>query len=336
MAATRTRTLPDLMKRIRALAPHQRDALRAALAADESSSSPTAGKQVSPSVCPRCGAESPLRYGRVRGEQRWRCVACKRTFGALAGTPLVGLRHKSEWQEFGKALSRGLTVAEAAIKCGIHRNTAFRWRRRLLSAPARPGPGRRLQSRSAAPRAEPDGRVLRSRRALRASLLKLMELRQFDQITIRQITDEAGVSYATFFRHYTSKQQLLNEIATEEVRGLLAMALPLVENFPADTSSSLKLCEHVDDHRSLWGVLLNGGAAPALKEECIRVTLEYAEARKGPWLPLDLGSLHGASASIEILAWWLRSAPRYPPERIAAIIDHLVVAPLISAGLRQG
>ncbi len=334
MSALKTRTLPDLMKRIRALAPHQRDALRAAMAAEDSSPLPATGKQVSPSVCPRCGAESPLRYGRVRGQQRWRCVACKRTFGALAGTPLVGLRHKSEWQEFGKALSRGLTVAEAAIRCGIHRNTAFRWRRRLLSAPARPG--RRPQIRDPLQRAEPDGRVLRSRRSLRASLLKLMELRQFDQITIRQITAEAGVSYATFFRHFTSKQQMLDEIATEEVRGLLAMALPLVENFPADTSSSLKLCEYVDEHRNLWGVLLNGGAAPALKQECIRVTLEYAEARKGPWLPLDLGSLHGASASIEILAWWLRSPRRYPPERIAAIIDHLVVAPLISAGTKRG
>jgi transposase-like protein/AcrR family transcriptional regulator len=334
MSVIKTRTLPALMKRIRALAPHQRDALRAALAADDAHPSSTSGKQVSPSVCPRCGADSPLRYGRVRGQQRWRCVACRRTFGALAGTPLVGLRHKSEWQEFGEALSRGLTVAEAAIKCGIHRNTAFRWRRRLLSAS--PRLGRRSQNRSAAARAAPDGRVLRSRRALRASLLKLMEAKQFDQITIRQITAEAGVSYATFFRHHTGKHQLLDEIAAEEVRGLLARALPLVEKFPADTSSSLTLCEYVDEHRGLWGVLLNGGAAPALKQECIRVTLEYAEARKGIWLPLDLGSLHGASASIEILAWWLRSPRRYPPERIAAIIDHLVVAPLICAGAHRG
>jgi len=284
---SKTQTPPDLMKRIRALSPHQRDALSAALAAEQSDAATVDPKAGSPSPCPRCGAGTALRFGRVRGQQRWRCVACKRTFGAFAGTPLIGLRHKSEWQEFVRALSGGLTVAEAALKCGIHRNTAFRWRRRLLSSTPksvrRPAAGPGAGARTSDPPLTVDSRVMRSRRALRASILRLMERRQFDQITIRQIAAEAKVSYATFFRHHTSKQQLLDEIATDEVRGLLAMSLPSVDDFPADTSASRRLCEYINEHRALWAALLNGGAATAVKQEYMRVTAQYVAAHGCRW-----------------------------------------------------
>ncbi|HWT51264.1 MAG TPA: helix-turn-helix domain-containing protein, partial [Caulobacter sp.] len=69
--------------------------------------------------------------------------------------------------------------------------------------------------------ARPDRRRLRSRAALTEGLLSLLEETAFDQITVQEIVQRAGVGYATFFRHFADKQALLNSLAAEEIRGLL-------------------------------------------------------------------------------------------------------------------
>lgn len=86
-------------------------------------------------VCPRCGHEHILHWGRASGLQRYRCVACKATFNALTGTPLARLRHKDKWLEYTQQMVEGKSVRKSAKACEVHRNTAFRWRHRFLALP---------------------------------------------------------------------------------------------------------------------------------------------------------------------------------------------------------
>ena len=65
--------------------------------------------------------------------QRYLCRSCKRTFGAVTGTPLSGLHHKDVWLTFGECLANGGTVAASAERCGIAVSTAFLWRHRFLA-----------------------------------------------------------------------------------------------------------------------------------------------------------------------------------------------------------
>jgi hypothetical protein len=87
-------------------------------------------------ACPVCQAEHPYRWGYQAGAQRYRCRQCRHTFTALSGTPLARLRHKARWRAYSEALQDGLTVRQAALRCGIHKNTSFRWRHRFLVLPA--------------------------------------------------------------------------------------------------------------------------------------------------------------------------------------------------------
>ena len=178
-----------------------------------------------------------------------------------------------------------------------------------------------------------DPRVERSRSALRAALLGLLEERSFDQITIRDISGRAGTGYATFFRHYPDKAALLNDLAAAEVGELLKRALPIL--YAVDTRAScVSLCTYVDEHRQLWAALLTGGAAGTLREEFVRQSRVAAvEAppgvRPGSWLPTDLAVVFGVSAVAEILAWWLRHPRDFTIEGIADILDRLVIAPIL-------
>lgn len=86
--------------------------------------------------CPRCAAPKPYRWGRQARMQRYRCRQCGHTFTLLSGTPLARLRHKDRWLTYSEALLEGLTIRQAARRCGIHKNTSFRWRHRFLWLPA--------------------------------------------------------------------------------------------------------------------------------------------------------------------------------------------------------
>src|SRR3954468_1129247 len=86
--------------------------------------------------CPRCAATALRRWGHASGLRRYRCTACHKTLHALTGTSLARLRKKECWLAHGEALAAGMTLAQAAARCGVHMTTSFRWRHRFLQAPA--------------------------------------------------------------------------------------------------------------------------------------------------------------------------------------------------------
>ena len=87
-------------------------------------------------ACPHCHHRPCGRWGNAHGLPRYRCSTCGKTFNVLSGTPLARLRHRECWDEYAQALIDGDTVRAAARRCGVHKNTAFRWRHRFLTLPA--------------------------------------------------------------------------------------------------------------------------------------------------------------------------------------------------------
>ena len=83
--------------------------------------------------CPHCKHDRLRKWGMASGLQRYRCRECGATFNDLTGTPLSRLRHKDKWITYAQILMEGGSVRKAAKRCGVHRNTTFRWRHRFLS-----------------------------------------------------------------------------------------------------------------------------------------------------------------------------------------------------------
>jgi AcrR family transcriptional regulator len=175
-----------------------------------------------------------------------------------------------------------------------------------------------------------DARQIRSRNALAAALLELLEEHPFDQLTIRAITARAGTGYATFFRHYSDKEALLAAVASEEIAGLLSRTIPLLHDINS-LESTRALCAYVAAHRALWAALLTGGAAAIVRNEFITQAraLDQSVARPKFWLPADLGVVFGTGATIDLLAWWLAQEEAYEADQIAGILNRLVIDPLV-------
>lgn len=174
-------------------------------------------------------------------------------------------------------------------------------------------------------------RSTRTRPALYAALLSLLEEKPFEQVTIREITARADIGYATFFRHYPDKDALLHDLAAREINQLLAMTLPIL--YTVDSHASARaLCAYLWEHRALWSALLTGGAAATLKDEFVRQAQQLAAKQPNPqsWLPGDLNVVFSVSATVEILAWWLKQSDPPSIKRMAEILDRLVIVPSLA------
>lgn len=179
----------------------------------------------------------------------------------------------------------------------------------------------------------PDARITKSRRALHAALLDLVAEMPFEDVTVAAITTRAGIGYATFFRHYPSREALLAEIADQLIGELLIRIAPLVLAQDTD-AAALELTHFVDARRPLCRALLVG-AGDAMRRDIIARAVAAAGTAGAPmpqWLPHDLGIVHGVAATLTILRWWLEQDQPQDAAGVAAVIDRLVFGPMARKG----
>jgi AcrR family transcriptional regulator len=179
-----------------------------------------------------------------------------------------------------------------------------------------------------------DARVVRTIQALHAAMLGLLERKPLDQITVRDIAAEAGISYATFFRHHSSKEALLDQIAAGEIERLVELAAPVLDAVDSE-AAFVALCTYIEEHRALWTALLTGGAAATMRGALMQAAQRLAPERApvDSWLPVELGILCSVGLVIEIITWWLRQPPAaVDVGQIALILDRLVLRPTLDLG----
>jgi transposase-like protein len=99
---------------------------------------PNRGQPAGPTVCPHCASNRTCKHGsftRSDGSRQPRriCRTCGRTFNENTGTPIHYIKKRSEWRVLPKVMARSETVRRTAAILGVSRDTAFRWRHRLLA-----------------------------------------------------------------------------------------------------------------------------------------------------------------------------------------------------------
>ncbi|MDQ1408917.1 MAG: hypothetical protein QOJ41_652, partial [Acidobacteriaceae bacterium] len=67
-----------------------------------------------------------------------------------------------------------------------------------------------------------DPRILRTRQLLQGALRNLFKQKEFDKISVQDITEAATVNRATFYAHYDDKFALLGELIRVTFLDLLA------------------------------------------------------------------------------------------------------------------
>ena len=174
-----------------------------------------------------------------------------------------------------------------------------------------------------------EARKRATRLALRGALLELLVEKPFDAIQILDLTGRAKIGYATFFRHYRSMHDVLNDVAADEIRDLLQRAMPILQE-EGSLASIRALCLYVEERKSLWRPLLTGGAAHTVRNAFVTQArgLSSSASHRETAVPIDLGTICAAGSTIDALAWWLDGAP-HSANDMAQYIYALVLEPFI-------
>lgn len=174
-----------------------------------------------------------------------------------------------------------------------------------------------------------DPRATKSSKALGDALLALLDQKPFDQITIRDIVAEAGVHYATFFRHHQTKESLFDQVAAEQIERLIQLSLPAFERAEKE-ECFLTICSYVDEHRAHWRAFFKSGATAAMRTRLLTISHDYVRSLPLPGgisLPMELNVIYNVTILIETLAWWMAQPEgQYPVPAAADILGRAMLA----------
>src|SRR6201996_6724330 len=171
-----------------------------------------------------------------------------------------------------------------------------------------------------------DPRILRSRQMLMEALLKLLDRKEFDDISIQEIADEATLNRATFYLHYPDKNALLQAMTAARFRDLIARrGLSFTDCDGALRAIALGVCDYLAESTSCPSQLskmpLEGSIIPAVEA----MFEEGAEAHEAaPGTDPKLVATTAAWAIFGAARRWHQTPDRIPAEEMAAKIEAMV------------
>jgi AcrR family transcriptional regulator len=180
-----------------------------------------------------------------------------------------------------------------------------------------------------------DPRVLRSRQMLMEALLRLLNRKEFDDISIQEIADEATLNRATFYLHYPDKNALLQAMTAARFRDLIARrGISFTDCDGALRAIALGVCDYLAETAGCPSQLvkmpLEGSIIPVV-EGMFR---EGAEKHAvGPGTDANLLATTAAWAIFGAARRWHQTPDRVPAEEMAAKIEAMVKPIFLAASV---
>src|SRR5277367_2390431 len=93
-----------------------------------------------------------------------------------------------------------------------------------------------------------DPRILRSRRMLMDSLERLLKKKDFEDISVQEIADDATLNRATFYLHYPDKNALLQAMTSVRFRDLIERrSITFTDCHGALRAIALGVCDYLTE-----------------------------------------------------------------------------------------
>lgn len=154
-----------------------------------------------------------------------------------------------------------------------------------------------------------DPRIARTRTSLREALFSLARERAFDEISISDIAERAGINRSTYYQHYSDKDTLLAEALDAVIDHAIGVERPLTES--AGERILLEYLRHVQEHAELYRSLLGEGGSATIQVRMSRRLQEIivqAFESGGPSGPTDVptevtAAAIAGSALAAVRAW---------------------------------
>ena len=172
-----------------------------------------------------------------------------------------------------------------------------------------------------------DRRQRKTREAIFNAFTELLSVKDFNQITVGEIIDNADVGRATFYSHFETKDFLLKEFCEE----LFCHIFDAENNsghehkhiFECDGSNSvfLHLLQHLQKNdNNILALLSSQNNELFLRyfrsnlEVLVEEHLVLFESKRDEKIPLPFWENHIVSTFVETIRWWINNGMKESPE----------------------
>jgi AcrR family transcriptional regulator len=171
-------------------------------------------------------------------------------------------------------------------------------------------------------------------------LLQLLEEKEYNSITVEDITERANLGRTTFYLHYRDKEELLLEEVIELIQELTqqiagaSISEWLQEGKPQ--ASLVLLFQHIKANAHIYRLLLRGEGSLQSTERLgtifINAVYKLSEIKgevqsmlERSRVPLSFLGYYFSGALFATIIWWLDEELATSPEQIAALFQEIVL-----------
>ena len=169
---------------------------------------------------------------------------------------------------------------------------------------------------------------------IKAAFKELVLSQPVDKITIKEITDKAGLIRTTFYHHYQDKYELMEMIVQKEVIDPIA---PLLENDMIDEAMVLIFSNLMHEKDFYMRLAKTSGqnsfeqiAEKCVKEILLKIIGSKLQARleinefKHKWVSPEIVSVYYSRTIVFAVMFWIDQGMPYTPREMAGIYDYII------------
>ena len=173
-----------------------------------------------------------------------------------------------------------------------------------------------------------DRRVGRTRKLLKGALLDLISKRDYDSITIQDITEQANVGRSTFYSHYTSKADLLFSGFDTWLLSLADRGMETADSKAGSFRFCRPLLGHVRSARRFFLATVGHGAGASvhrkihdLLADVIRRELSRTWTSQTPEHSREARVRCLVGAFVGLVTWWLQDPSKMTVEEVDRVFQ---------------
>jgi AcrR family transcriptional regulator len=173
-----------------------------------------------------------------------------------------------------------------------------------------------------------DRRILKTQEAIRKAVIELMSEKNFDDITIQDLSDKANVSRGTIYLHYLDKYDLLDKLIESHINQLRELCEAAAE---LDFIEATQIwTEYFEVNYSFFSLMLTSKGAPYFRDRFLDFLIEEfkkeADVTKGKnqGFNQDVLVQFVASAQVGLVEWWFTNGRPIPHQVLAEQMGRLL------------
>jgi len=193
-----------------------------------------------------------------------------------------------------------------------------------------------------------DPRIKRTRHLLREALISLINEKGFDAITVRDLTERAGINRATFYEHYRDKFDLLDQTIDEFLLSFGNHVAPQsVEEFTKNGEPIpvfVRMFEFIYQHAFFFQVMMGENGIPSFQRRMLKMIRQFMDKKldqihpqpEKMKVPKEIFIHYISYANLGLITYWLENGMRYSPQYMAKQLSELTSrGPLLASGLSE-